>query len=114
MSLPPPPAAAQRGQASVELVTLMPLAAAIVLAAWQGVLLAWAAVSAEHAARAGARAALTGRPAAGAVRHALPEGMRAGLRTDTRGGRVRVVVRAPSVIPGFSPTLSASAAVVRQ
>ncbi len=114
MRSPPSPQAAQGGQASVELVTLMPLVAAVVLATWQGVLLGWAAVSAEHAARAGVRAALVGRPVPDAVRRALPEEMRTGVETATGGGRIRVIVRVPSVIPGFSPTLSASAAVVHQ
>ena len=48
----------------------------------------WALTAAESASRAGARAAMVGRPAAGAALAALPASMRAGATASESGGRV--------------------------
>ncbi len=101
----------QHGQASVEVVALLPALLALAAAGWQVLLIAWALTAAAHAAGAGAHAELAG----GAVRHAVvqavPETMRDGLVVRTTAHTVRVTVRVPSLIPGFSPHVSASAAV---
>ncbi len=76
--------ARERGQATVEVVAVLPLVLLALLAAAQGLIAAWAAVEAADAARAGARAALLGGDAARTARAALPPSLRAG-----RGDRPR-------------------------
>lgn len=93
----------ERGQASVELVALLPLIGLLVLAAVQvaATLNAWSA--AHEAARAGARAELVGVPASDAVRRALvgaPPGDARVQVTTTAGGtrRVRVGLPVPRLV----------------
>jgi hypothetical protein len=100
-----------RGQASVETVVLLPVLALVVVAAWQGLVAAWALVSVQDAAGAGARAAMVGEPVPAVVARALPARLRGGMHVTQRDGRVTVSVRMPSVVPGFSPHLEASARV---
>jgi pilus assembly protein CpaE len=96
--------AGERGQATIELVALLPCVAAVIAALWQAALLGWAAWGAHAAARAAARAhAVDGDPAAAARRH-LPADLEPGLRvTPGSSGAVRVVVRIPS--PPAFPSL---------
>ena len=47
-----------------------------------------------------------------AARSALPASMRDGLVVRTADGEVSVRVRVPSIVPGFAPSVSASAARV--
>jgi hypothetical protein len=90
---------AQRGQATIETVVLLPLVLGCLLAAAQGVTAAWASVEAAEAARAAARAALLGGDAARTARAALPRTLRHAARVRvTTDGRVRVDVVAP---PGW-------------
>jgi hypothetical protein len=103
-----------RGQATIETVVLLPVLAACALGAWQVVVVAWALLAAGDAAQAGARALLSSEPARPAIRHALPGSMRSGATVEVSGGRVRVTVLVPSVIPGFAPRISATADVVHQ
>jgi hypothetical protein len=103
---------AQRGQATVETMILLPVVALLAIAAWQGVLIGWAAVEAQDAARQAARAALGGERAADAARAAVPGSMRDGLEVRTTHGVATVRVHVPSILPGVSPVVSASAAVV--
>ena len=89
--------ASERGQASVELVALLPCLAAVIVAVWQAVLVGWAAWGAHAAARAAARADAVKGDAALAARRHLPAELERGLRVATDGrGEVRVVVRIPS------------------
>ena len=106
--------AGERAQASVELVALVPALALVLACVWQAALAGLALSAAESASRRGARAALVGRPAAGAAMAALPASMRAGATVQEAGGRIVVTVRVPSFVPGFAPHVSSSAAVVRQ
>ena len=101
----------QRGQASVETVALLPALLALAAAGWQALLIAWALTSAAHAAGAGAHAVLAGGDVRPAVERALPATMRGGVVVETTAHAVRVTVRVPSFIPGFSPHVSAGAAV---
>jgi hypothetical protein len=101
-----------RGQATIETVVLLPVLAVCALGAWQVLVVAWALLAAGDAAHAGARALLSSEPARPAARRALPGSMRSGLTVDVAGGQVRVTVRVPSVIPGFSPRITATADVV--
>ena len=91
--------ARERGQATVEVVAVLPLVLLALLAAAQGLTAAWAAVEAADAARAGARAALLGGDAVRTARAALPPSLRPGAAiVRDRDGRVRVTVVAP---PGW-------------
>jgi hypothetical protein len=103
---------AQRGQATVETMILLPVVVLLAIAAWQGVLIGWTAVEAQDAARQAARAALGGERVADAARAALPGSMREGLEARTADGAVTVRVHVPSILPGVSPVVSATAAVV--
>jgi hypothetical protein len=104
----------ERGQASVENVALVPALLILTVAVWQAVMAGWALVSAESAARAAARADLAGSPPRPAALAALPDGMRPGASVRLTGGGVTVRVHIPSVLPGLTATVSASAPAVRQ
>ncbi len=93
--------AAQGGQATVELVALLPVLAAVVAALWQAVLAGQAVWAVTSAARAAARAHAVGADARGAARAHLPRSLEPGLRVRTRsGGEVSVSVRIPP-LPGL-------------
>jgi hypothetical protein len=98
MPRPHPPDEA--GQASVELVALLPLIAAVLALAWQAVLAGQAAWAAAAAARAAARAASVEGDAERAARAHLPADLRRGVRIHDRAGReVDVSVAIPAVLP---------------
>nr|MBA2349091.1 hypothetical protein [Solirubrobacterales bacterium] len=91
----------QRGQASVELVALLPILAVLCAVGWQMVVAGQTVWLAGTAARGAARAHALGRDADAGGRAALPVAMRGGLRVQTgEGGRVSVRLRIPAVIPG--------------
>jgi hypothetical protein len=91
----------ERGQASVELVAVLPALIVCVLLAAHALSAGWALWSAANAARAGARAGLVGRDATASARRALPESMRRGARIEGgRGSPTRVRVRVPALLPG--------------
>jgi hypothetical protein len=102
---------AQQGQATVELVALLPVLAAIVLALWQAVLAGQAVWAVTSAARAASRAQAVGADTAAAARAHLPPSLRRGLRVRTEpGGGVSVSVRIPA-LPGLpSPGRTAATA----
>jgi pilus assembly protein CpaE len=86
----------ERGQASVELVAVVPFVLLVAAVAWQLVLVGHAAWLTANAARAGARADAVGRDAGAAARSALPGSLERGLEVDRlRMGGVRVSVRMP-------------------
>ena len=92
-----------RGQASVELVALLPFLALVVAALGQVALLAHASWAASQAATAAARAHAVGNDPVLAARHALPGHLEHGLRVDAGdGGEVRVRLRGPSLVPALS------------
>jgi hypothetical protein len=100
----------ERGQASVELVAVLPcilLAAAVV---WQLVLVGHTAWLTAQAARAGARADAVGRDAEAAARSALPRSLKRGLEVDSRpAGGVRVSVRIPLLLDVWEAPVRVSA-----
>ncbi len=98
-----------RGQASVELVAVLPLLVVVALAAGQ--MLAAGAVRelAGHAAEVGAVAVLEQRDPEQAARDALPKWSRSGMRVSVRGGDVAVTLRPPVLVPGVSELLAAHA-----
>src|SRR3954468_21981659 len=88
---------AQRGQAAVEFVAVLPLIAALLAALWQLAVFAHRAWSAPPAAHAAARAEAIGLSPRRAARAHLPTRLEHGLRLRTStDGRVKVTVRVPS------------------
>ena len=103
--------AAERGQAGVELVVLLPCLLLLVTALAQACLFALCAIAAERAASAGARAVARGAPPGAAVRAVLPRF--AGARGDERvrvaaDGAVAVRLAVPRLLP--VPELTVGAA----
>jgi pilus assembly protein CpaE len=95
----------QRGQATVELVALLPLVVLLGALLWQAVVAGQALWLSGAAARAAARAAAVGGDAEAAARGALPRRLEEGLRVRAAGdGGVRVAVRIPSVLTSGSLT----------
>ena len=90
-----------RGQATVELVALLPCLAALLAALWQAVLAGHAVWAANAAARAAARAHAVGADPRRAARAHLPRRLERGLHLATPGaGDVRLTVRIPA-LPGL-------------
>src|SRR5262245_34449097 len=97
-----------RGQASVELIAVLPALAVSLMLAAQTVVVGWALWSAGNAARAGARADQVGSDVESAARRALPTSLRDGAVIHSGDG-VRVKVRIPALIPGVSlPSVTAA------
>ncbi len=90
------------GQASVELLAILPALVLCVLLAAHWISAGWALWSAANAARAGARAEHVGSEAEPVARRALPGRLREGARTRAAGS-TRVEVRAPALLPGTEP-----------
>ena len=91
----------QQGQATVELVALLPVLAVLILAVWQAVLAGHAVWAVTSAARAASRAHAVGADATGAARAHLPPTLEHGLRVRAGpAGGVRVSVRIPA-LPGL-------------
>ncbi len=100
--------AAERGQATVELVALLPVVVVVVLGVAH--LLAAGAVAelADHAAEAAAVAMLQDADPRAAARKAVPGWSRRAMSVQVRGRRVRVRMRAPSPLPGLGDALAAT------
>lgn|SRR6185436_12934836 len=89
------------GQATVELIAVLPLVAVLLAALWQLALVGYAEWSATAAARAAARAEAVGGDPVAAARSHLAGSLRPGLRVVTlSAGAVRVAVRVPT-LPGL-------------
>ncbi len=101
--------AGERGQASVELVAVLPALAVCLAIAAQTVVVGWSLWSAGNAARAGARAEEVGSDPEAAARRALPDALRDDAVVHSDDG-VRVRVRVPALLPGVSlpPVTAAS------
>jgi hypothetical protein len=97
------------GQASVELVALLPLAALIALAIGQLLAAGAARELAGSAAEAGAAALLQGGDPAAAARDALPGWSRGRTTVHVAGRRVEIHVRPRTVIGVLAGRLEASA-----
>jgi hypothetical protein len=90
---------AEDGQASVELVALLPLLAVLAAVLWQAVLAGQAAWLAGTAARAAARAEAVGGDPAAAARRVLPARLVHGLGVKAGGdGSVTVSVPVPLAV----------------
>jgi len=89
----------ERGQASAELVAIVPLLIVAALALAQGLVAGWALLSAGEAARSAARIAHVGGDAEGAADQALPDLLEP-AEVEVEGSSVRIEVHAPAVLPG--------------
>jgi hypothetical protein len=91
--------AGERGQATVELVGVLPLIVVLGFAVWQGAVAGQALWMAGAAARAAARAEALGFDPAPAARAVLSSRLEDGLRVRAReDGGVRVTLRIPAVV----------------
>src|SRR5437763_7044948 len=95
----------ERGQATVELVAVVPLLVLSCAIAWEVVLAGHAAWLAASAARAGARAVAVGRDGRAAARSVSASSSVSVLG----GGRVRVAVPVAVVVPGWNSGIRVSA-----
>jgi len=102
--------AGECGQASVELLGVLPLLLLVTLGAGQLLAAGQARELAGHAAEAGAIALLQGGEPAGAARAALSDEPARRLRVTVDGRRVAVRLRPASVMPGLAGMLVAEAA----
>lgn len=89
----------ERGQASVELVAIIPALVVCALIAAHAVAAGWALWSAGNAARAGARAQHVGGDPEATAKRALPGRLRDGARVRA-GDSISVSVPVPSLLPG--------------
>jgi hypothetical protein len=97
----------QSGQATVELVALLPLLVAAGLACAQLLAAGAASELAGHAAEAAAVAVLQGENPTAAARDAVPGWSRDRMTVRVRGRHVRVRLRPPSPIPALADRLAA-------
>jgi hypothetical protein len=98
-----------RGQASVELVALVPLLLVVGLVAAQLLAVGYSKVLAGNAAEAGALALAGGGDARAAARGALPGWSRARAQLLVNGGQVRVRLRPPSLLRRLARQLEVTA-----
>jgi hypothetical protein len=91
---------ADRGQATVELVALLPLLAVFVAMLWQAVVAGQAVWFVGSAARAAARASAVGSDARAAAQRVLPDRLERGLVVARERGDqgVRVAIEIPTVV----------------
>jgi hypothetical protein len=101
----------ERGQASIELVAVLPCVLLVAAVVWQLVLAGHTAWLTAHAARAAARADAVGRDPASAARSALPGSLEPGLDLDRLPtGGVRVSVRLPLLLRAWRSPVRIAAA----
>lgn len=92
----------ERGQASVELVGMLPLLLIAALLVWQLLLAGYAVTSAENAARNASRAEALGDDGREVGEDSLSYGLDEGAEVQIEGDRATVRVRIPIVVPGLS------------
>jgi pilus assembly protein CpaE len=98
-----------RGQASVELLGAIPAVLIAGLVVFQLLALGYSKVLAGNAAEAAAIAAAGGGEARSAARSAVPGWSRARLRVESRGGRVTVRMRPPTLVRALGRRLEVEA-----
>jgi Flp pilus assembly protein TadG len=92
----------QRGQASVELLGMLPLILVTVLGVWQLLLATWAINQASNAARTVSRVNARGGDLKKTARNAVSPPLREGLQLRVNGEKATVKVRIPIFIPGLT------------
>ena len=100
---------AARGQASVELLCMLPVLLAVALAAAQLLAVGYSSVLAGNAAEAGALSLAGGGGARSAARAALPGWSRASADVSLSGGEVQVSLRPPTLIGALARELEVTA-----
>ncbi|HWI08348.1 MAG TPA: hypothetical protein VNT54_12645 [Solirubrobacteraceae bacterium] len=108
---------AEHGQATVELVALLPLMAVLAGILWQVVIAGQTVWLSGSAARAAARAGAVGADPGAAARRVLPPRLERGLvvRRMPSGGGVRVAIGVPAIVGrGRLATVSARARLQEQ
>jgi hypothetical protein len=98
----------QRGQAAIELLAAIPALVLAGLVAFQLLAVGYASSLAGDAAEAGAMAVAAGRPAAPAVRAALPGWARDRVEVASSGGALTVRLRPPSPFAAIADRLEVS------
>jgi pilus assembly protein CpaE len=93
--------AREDGQATVELLGIVPVLLVAGLVVWQLVLVGHTAWMSAHAARAAARAELVGADAPAAARSSVPERLESGLEVEHEGEATTVRVPVPVVHTGW-------------
>ena len=96
----------ERGQASVELVAVVPALLLAGLIALQMTIAGLVWSHADSAAEAGALAAAGGGDPAAAARSSLPGWARGGAEIEVDGGRVSLRLRPPAIVPGLGDALA--------
>jgi pilus assembly protein CpaE len=109
-SPPPRLIRSELGQASVELVAVVPLVLLCAAIAWQLALAGQTAWLCANAARVAARAEAVGGDGTAAARSALPKPYRRGLEVSTRpGGATRVRIHIPLLLKRWATPIVVSA-----
>ena len=102
--------AREDGQATVELLGVVPVLAVVGLVVWQLILVGHTAWMSAHAARSAARADLVGENAAAAARSVLPDALERGLEVHTSGaGAARLELPVPLVRRGWGGPVKVAA-----
>jgi hypothetical protein len=99
----------ERGQASVELLGMLPALLLVAFVLFQLGAVGYASVLAGSAAEAGALAMAAGTDPSAGVRESLPGWSRAKARVTTSRGRVVIRLRPPSPFPFVSRALEVTA-----
>lgn len=92
----------ERGQASVELLGMLPFLLLAAVLVWQLLLVGYAVTSAENAARAASRVEARGGDGAKAAKRVVGGPLRKGIKTTIDGQKAVVSVRVPLLVPGLS------------
>lgn len=100
--------AGECGQASVELVAMLPVATVVMLTALQVLAAGAAHELAGHAAGAGAIALLESRDAEDAARDAVPDWSRGAIHVNVKGSVVSVRLRPRTLVPGLARRLEST------
>lgn len=102
-------ARSERGQASVEMVAVLPLVLLVGLAVWQMALAGHTLWACASAARVAARADAVGEDAERAARSALPTGLERGMEVREAAGAVEVRVLVPFVLHRWQTSIPVAA-----
>jgi hypothetical protein len=103
------PTRGERGQATLELLGLLPVLLAVALAGAQLLAVGYSSVLAGNAAEAGALTLAGGGDPRVGVRAALPGWSRSHARVWVSGGEVRVQLRPPALLSSLAKRLEVSA-----
>ena len=99
----------ERGQATLELLAVLPLLLVVAGGAGQALSAGLARELADHAAEAGAVALLQDGDPRDAVRRSVPGWARGRMAITVAGSEVRVRLRPPAIVPGLGDLLDAHA-----